>query len=150
MVEIIGPAATVSVGRFSLSIYVVGKIIGPTATRRVRPALHTVSTNECNYAQIEKETLSLVFTVQHFHQYLYGRQFILVSSPKPLLMILGPKTGVPSMVARRLQQWALTLSAYSYQMQFKPTQQHSNVDALSRLPCNIQQWIVTTSLWVKF
>ena len=46
------------------------------------------------------------------------------------------------MVAARKQQWALILSAYSYQIQFKPTQQHSNVDALSRLPCNVQHLTV--------
>ena len=42
------------------------------------------------------------------------------------------------MAAARMQRWALTLSAYNYQIQFKLTQQHRNVDALSRLPCKVQ------------
>ena len=45
----------------------------------------------------------------------------------------APKKGVPSLAAARLQQWALLLSAYNYQLEFKPTEQHSNADGLSRL-----------------
>ena len=33
-----------------------------------------------------------------------------------------------------MQRWALTLSAYHYDIQFKPTAQHGNADGLSRLP----------------
>ena len=33
-----------------------------------------------------------------------------------------------------MQRWALTLSAYHYDIQFKPTAHHGNADGLSRLP----------------
>ena len=33
-----------------------------------------------------------------------------------------------------LQRWALLLSAYAYDIEFKPTLQHANADGLSRLP----------------
>ena len=50
------------------------------------------------------------------------------------MTILGPKKGIPSLAAARLQRWVLILTAYDYDLQFKPTQQHSNADTLSRLP----------------
>lgn len=49
-------------------------------------------------------------------------------------MILGPKTGIPTLAAARLQRWAMILSAYNYEIVFKSTVAHANADALSRLP----------------
>ena len=69
-----------------------------------------------------------------FHTYLYGRKFTLVTDHKPLTTLLGPKKGIPSLAAARLQRWALLLAAYSYDIEFKPTQRHGNADGLSRLP----------------
>jgi len=53
---------------------------------------------------------------------------------KPLTTILGPKSGIPSLAAARLQRWALLLSAYQYTIQYRSTKLHGNVDGLSRLP----------------
>ena len=105
--------------------------------RPIAFALHTLSTAEKNYGQIEKEALSLVYGIQKFHQYLYGRKFILVMDHKPLLTLLGPKKAIPSLAAARLQRWAVLLSAYMYDIEFRPTGEHSNVDALSRLPLKV-------------
>ena len=41
---------------------------------------------------------------------------------------------VPAMASARIQRWALTLSAYSYAIAYKPGGDHINVDVLSRLP----------------
>ena len=38
------------------------------------------------------------------------------------------------MASSRIQRWALTLSAYDYDIVFKPGSQHANADILSRLP----------------
>ena len=48
------------------------------------------------------------------------------------MAILGPKKGVPSLAAARLQCWAVLLSVYKYNI--KSTQGHANADGLSRLP----------------
>ena len=55
--------------------------------------------SERNYAQIEKETLSIIFGIKKFHQYLYGRKFLLVTDHKPLVTLLGSKSGIPTLAA---------------------------------------------------
>ena len=97
-------------------------------------ASRTLSKSESNYAQVEKEALSLIFGIKKFHQYLYGRRFVMVTDHKPLLSILGPKHGIPPLAAARMQRWALLMSAYSYNIEFRPTASHGNADGLSRLP----------------
>ena len=79
--------------------------------------------------------MSLVFGVKRFHQFLYGRKFTLVTDHKPLQAILGPKSAVPTLAAARMQRLALVLSAYDYDLMYRRSEEHSNADALSRLPC---------------
>ena len=102
--------------------------------RPIAYASRTLNSSERNYAQVEKEALSLVFGVKRFHQYIYAREFTLVTDQWPLTTILGPKHNIPSLAAARLQRWALLLAGYSYIIKFKPTSSHSNADGLSRLP----------------
>ena len=98
----------------------------------------TLTKTEVNYSLIEKEALGIIFGVTKFNDYLYGWKCTLFTDHKPLLKILGPKTGVPVLAAARLQRWSLTLSAYQYDIRYKPSTQHANADALSRLPLQTQ------------
>ena len=91
----------------------------------------TLSVTEQNYAQIENEALSSIFGIQKFHTNLYERKFTSITDHKPLLTILGPKTGIPTNSAAWMQRWALTLSAYHYDIVFKNTGEHENADSLS-------------------
>ena len=97
-------------------------------------ASRTLSCLKVNYPQIEKEALAIIFGVRKFHKYLYGKPFVLVTDHKPLTTLLGPKTSVPTLAASRMQRWAHVLSAYPYTIEYCPTAQHTNADALSRLP----------------
>ena len=107
----------------------------PDGTHRpVAYASRTLSKSERNYAQIEKWALALVFGVKKFYDFLYALPFTLVTDHKPLLAILGPKKGVPTLGDARMQHWALILAVYQYQLQFRSTDEHKNADMLSRLP----------------
>lgn len=66
-------------------------------------ASRTLSSTEKRYSQIEKEGLSIIFGLNKFNQYLYGREFGLVTDHKPLVTIFHPKRGIPQFSANRLR-----------------------------------------------
>ena len=108
--------------------------------KRERPiafASRSLTVAEKQYAQIDKEALSLIWGVRHFNQYLYGRRFQLVTDHQPLIYILHPEKGIPVTAAARMQRWALFLSGHDYEIVHKSTKQHGNADGLSRLPVNL-------------
>lgn len=51
-------------------------------------ASRSLSDCETRYAQIEKELLAVVFAVEHFHYYVYGRSVTVETDHKPLLSII--------------------------------------------------------------
>ena len=62
------------------SAYGIGAVISHVfANGEERPVAYALSASEQNYSQIEKEALSLVFRIQKFHTYLYGRKFTSLS-----------------------------------------------------------------------
>lgn len=96
--------------------------------RIITYASKSLSSVEKRYAQTEKEALALVWAVERFHHYLFGRTFELVTDHKPLETIFGPK----SKPCARIERWVLRLQSYQYKVIYKPGK--SNIaDPLSRL-----------------
>ena len=65
--------------------------LGASLLQNGRPvafASKSLSDIETRYACIERELLAIVFGVQRFHTYLYGRSFKVITDHKPLVMIL--------------------------------------------------------------
>ncbi|KAL5496563.1 hypothetical protein EMCRGX_G012869 [Ephydatia muelleri] len=102
--------------------------------RPIAYASRSLAPAEKNYSQIGKEGLAVVWSVKKFHQFLFGRQFVVYSDHKPLQFLFSETKPVPTMASSRIQRWALTLSAYNYQMVFRPGKNQGNADGLSRLP----------------
>ena len=102
--------------------------------RPVRFASRSLTKAEKNYAQVEREGLAVIFGVTRFKQYLWGRRFTLVTDNKPLTALLGPKTQSPALAAARMQRWALTLAAYTYDVEYRKAADIPMADFLSRLP----------------
>jgi transposase InsO family protein len=107
--------------------------LGCVLTHRIRGEDHpvafasrTLTPTQRGYSQLDKEALAIMFGLQRFHQYLYGRRFTIVTDHKPLLGLLGEHKGI--------QRWAIKLAGYDYVLEFRRTEQHGNCDSLSRLP----------------
>ena len=95
------------------------------ASRSLAPA-------EKNYSQLDKE--AIIFAVKCFHQYIFGRTFVIITDHRPLLGLFGPDRPIPQLASARIQRWSLALTAYKYSLVHRPGCQISNADGLSRLP----------------
>ena len=86
---------------------------------------------ERNYAQIEKELLSIVFGFQRYHTYLYARpdKVKVQTDHKPLLAITKKALGA---APKRLQRMLLRLQRYNFELHWVPGRDLILADALSR------------------
>ena len=115
----------------------IGSVLSHVINGEERPiayASRTLNKAETNYSQLDKEALAIVWSVKKFFNYLYGNKFVLITDHKPLKFIFGPKNGIPPMSAARLQRYALFLSSFDYNIEFRTGKTNLNADSLSRLP----------------
>lgn len=97
--------------------------------RPVAYASRALTATEQNYAQIEKETLAIVFAMEKFHTYVYGRLVTVETDHKPLISIFSKALyNAP----RRLQRMMLRLQSYQFSLLWKPGSEVIVADALSR------------------
>ena len=68
------------------------------------------------YSQTEKEALAIVWAVKHFHLFLFGSEFSLVTDHKPLEIIYGKRTAKTS---AGIERWVLHLQPYSFKIVYK-------------------------------
>ena len=97
---------------------------------------------ETRYAQIEKELLAVVYGLEKFHIYTYGRQVSVESDHKPLEMIVKkPLHRAP----KRLQRMLLRIQIYSIYLGYTKGSTMYLADALSRayLPYDGSQTIAS-------
>ena len=85
---------------------------------------------------MERKALAVIFGLQRFHQYLLGKEFVLVSDHKPVVGLFGKMPLLP-MASARIHQWAMILSGYSHKLRYKPGRDIGNADACSRLPLQL-------------
>jgi hypothetical protein len=92
-------------------------------------ASRALTPTQQKYAQIEKETLAIVFGTTKFHQFLFGKEVLVTSDHKPLEYIFNkPLHQAPL----RLQKMLLALQRYELRIVYKPGKELFIADALSR------------------
>jgi len=84
---------------------------------------------EVNYATIERECLAIVWAIDKFRVYLYGKEFILQTDQKPLSYLFSMKNS-----NGRLMRWALALQCYSFSIEYIRDKDNVGADLLSRCP----------------
>ena len=82
---------------------------------------------------MEKEVLACVFGVTRFHAYLFGHHFTLITDNKAIMSLFDSDKLISPQASGQIQRWALKLATYEYTVWFRPTNEHVNADALSRL-----------------
>lgn len=92
-----------------------------------------LSDREQKYTSLDKEALAIIFGVTKYYNFLYGRSFELETDNTALVRIFGPNKGIPKMAAKRLQHYAIFLSAFNYKIKYISTDKNP-ADYLSRMP----------------
>ena len=92
-----------------------------------------------SYAQIEKELLAVVFGLEHFHYYTYGRKILVETDHKPLL---GLSRKPYDQITPRLQNMLLKLNKYDIELKYIPGKDLITADTLSRAP--LQDSLIST------
>lgn len=95
-----------------------------------------LSDRELRYCTLDKEAFAIIFGVTKFYNYIYGRLFELETDNAALVRIFGPNKGIPRMAAKRLQHYAIFLSAFSYKIKYISSDKNP-ADYLSRITTQI-------------
>ena len=93
-------------------------------------ASRALNATERNYAQIEKELLTIVFACEKFDQYVYVREKVHVQSDHKLLEVIFKKPLVTA--PKRLQRMLLRLQRYSVDVTYTHGSEMYIADTLSR------------------
>jgi hypothetical protein len=94
-------------------------------------ASRALTETEQRYSQTDREMLAVVFGVEHYHLYLYGAKFTVITDHKPLLGIMKSQKSTTA----RIERLRLRLAPYDMSLQYRPGRDDLNpADYLSRHP----------------
>ena len=94
-------------------------------------ASRALSEVERRYSQTEREMLAAVWAPEHFHLYVYGSKFSIITDHKPLLGIFNSNKPTST----RMDRWKLRLMPYHCQLFYRPGKDAENpADFMSRHP----------------
>ena len=84
---------------------------------------------EQRYSQTECDALSVLYSCQKFHHYIYDIDIEIVTDHKPLLSLFSVNSSPPP----HIQKWLLKLQGYHFKLSY--IERHKNAaDVLSRSP----------------
>ncbi|GBG73514.1 hypothetical protein CBR_g16857 [Chara braunii] len=98
-------------------------------------ASRTIPDERRNDSAPQGECYAVVWGIQHFHPYLYGQKFRLVTDHEPLLA-LKKLTNYTGMIGH----WAVRLQEYDFDIVHRKTERHGNADGLTRLHRPVKAW----------
>ena len=90
----------------------------------------TLSSTERNYSASEREVLTCLWTCEHWHFYVYGRQYTLIADHQALKTLLS--SGGSGHHPLRLHRWVDLLFQYNFSVVYRPGRFNVVTDCLSR------------------
>ena len=90
------------------------------ASRRLNPA-------ERNYSVTERELLAIVWAIEKWRKYLFGKRFLLSTDHRPLTFIQTVKEP-----RGRIARWISRIQEYDFRIQYKLGKENHVADCLSR------------------
>lgn len=87
---------------------------------------------ESRYSASELEALAVVWAVKTFEHFLVDKPFTVVTDHHALVWLPSKKS-----LNKRLTRWALFLSEFSFDVQYRKGKENANADGLSRNPLPI-------------
>ena len=113
-----------------LSVILTQKDPQQDAYNTIAHASGALSPVEERYSQTEKEALAIVWGIEHFHLYVFGGPFTVITDHKPLQLIYNnPRSQPPA----RIERWFLGLQQYDFRVIYKKGSDNP-ADFLSRHP----------------
>lgn len=103
-------------------------------------ASRTTNSAEKNYSAIEKELLAIVWGIEQFRPYVFGRNFVVFTDHKPLKWLWNIKD--PN---SRLMRWRIKLEEYNFDIRHTPGVSNQVADAFSRIEPHEQISVITRS-----
>ncbi|GFN78567.1 retrovirus-related pol polyprotein from transposon gypsy [Plakobranchus ocellatus] len=98
--------------------------------RPITFASKSMTETESRYANIERELLAVVFALERFHTYVYGKHVTIFSDHKPLENIQYKNL---AKAPPRLQRLLLRMQPYNTTVVHKPVKDMNFADYLSRV-----------------
>lgn len=108
--------------------YAIGAVLSNANDHPIAFASRVLNKAEKNYCTVEKELLAIVWSVQHFRPYLYGRKFEIFTDHRPLVYLFSITN--PS---SRLTKFRLILEEYDFTISYVKGSDNVVADALSRV-----------------
>ena len=94
----------------------------------ISAASRILSAAEKNYGVVEREALAVVYGIQYFRSYLFGKTFLVITDHQCLKYLQSFKN--PN---SRIVRWLLALQDFSFEIVYRSGKENAVADALSRL-----------------
>jgi hypothetical protein len=93
-------------------------------------AVKTLNKAERNYCVTPPGLAAIVTILEHFHKYIYGQEFHLLTNHSVLTWLTSFKK-----LKEQTTHWILRLQEYNFTSEDRQGRKHNNADTLSRRPC---------------
>ena len=88
----------------------------------------SLSKAERNYSTIKRELLAIIYSVEKFRYYLYGKKFTIITDHNPLVYLNNI-----TLSSERLTRWRLKLAEYDFVIVYRKGKANANADSMSRI-----------------